>query len=334
MAGRERAVDVGDFAYSSANYLLLGAVIEAVTHRWFASVLRRRVLDPLGLDHTAASSAAIHRLGLPPGHRLWWGFPRPFERRYDPAGAPYGYVASTLSDTATFLDAHAHGAAGVLPQQERLAMQSKQVASGSDTTGSPTWYGFGWRGGLIGGGIPFREHTGATPGYFAHVFWLPGEDVRVVLLTNLYAEARAPDLAAAARDLALIAAGEDPVGGGSEDSWAHLAPFLALGMSAVGAAAALCSIWGLVRLRSRGVAGPTSTSTLGSGCGAVNSTDRRALLEWPSPASPGLPHPDGLGPGPGVVAGIGRAVLDDDGGTDSRHRGPPRAVTRTRGRAF
>jgi CubicO group peptidase (beta-lactamase class C family) len=254
VAGVERTVEPGDFAYSSANYLLLGAVIESASHRWFARALERRVLAPLGLEHTAASVAGAQRVGLPPGHRVWWGLPRPFERPYDPAGAPYGYVASTLPDTAAFLDAHARGAPEVLPDSERMGMQSRQVGSGSDVAGRPTWYGFGWRGGRIGRGIPFREHTGATPGYFAHVLWLPGRDVRVVLLTNLYTEARAPALAAAARDLALMAAGEDPVGG-SRDSWLDAAPFMALGVSAAGGLAALRSIWLVVRSRSRGPTG-------------------------------------------------------------------------------
>lgn len=41
------------FSYSNTNYLLLGLIVEAVTGQPYYEVLRSRILDPLGLQHTA-----------------------------------------------------------------------------------------------------------------------------------------------------------------------------------------------------------------------------------------------------------------------------------------
>ena len=58
--------------YSSVNYMLLGAVVEEVTGREFAEVLRERILEPAGMD-TAVSEAGDAAGRLPPGHRYVLG---------------------------------------------------------------------------------------------------------------------------------------------------------------------------------------------------------------------------------------------------------------------
>jgi D-alanyl-D-alanine carboxypeptidase len=46
------AGSVGEFVYASANYHLVGMLIERVTGRDFADVLRGEILDVAGLEHT------------------------------------------------------------------------------------------------------------------------------------------------------------------------------------------------------------------------------------------------------------------------------------------
>lgn len=82
------------------------------------------------------------------------------------------------------------------------------------------------------------HHTGATPGYFAHVLLLPERDVAVVVLANSYSEARAPSLAVIAQDVARIEAGAEPVGAGSDPTLAA-APFVILGLAVLGLAVAI-----------------------------------------------------------------------------------------------
>lgn len=42
----------GQWSYSSTNYTLLGLVIEEITEKTTESEIRRRILDPLGMEHT------------------------------------------------------------------------------------------------------------------------------------------------------------------------------------------------------------------------------------------------------------------------------------------
>jgi len=44
-----------NWGYSHTNYVVLGLVIEAITGKPMAEVMKEKVLDPLGLDHTVAS---------------------------------------------------------------------------------------------------------------------------------------------------------------------------------------------------------------------------------------------------------------------------------------
>src|SRR5690606_22027360 len=91
--------------YSSANYLVLAAVVEAVTGRSFPGVLAEQVLEPAGMDQAVTTPGrAADR--VPPGHRFVLGHPRPFDSPYDPAGAAYGYLGGSLEDAVAFAQAH------------------------------------------------------------------------------------------------------------------------------------------------------------------------------------------------------------------------------------
>jgi CubicO group peptidase (beta-lactamase class C family) len=212
-----RTGTAGDYEYSSANYLLLGVVVEAVTGRRYAEVLEDDLLRPLGMEDTSASADEVD--DLPPGHRVWWGQPRAYSPGFDESGAPFGYVVSTLADLQRYVAAQTRGAPDVLPRPLLSRMQTSHADD----------YGYGWR--IRGDGDDrLVHHTGATPGYFAHVaMWADG--VSVVLLANSYSEARAPALASAAEDLRDIARGEDPEPS-SGDTLLLVAPW-ALGFAAL-----------------------------------------------------------------------------------------------------
>ena len=87
--------------YSSANYLLLGAVIEEVTGDTDA-YLRASVLDPAGMDSAFTGSAEAGAAGLSPGHRTLWGVPVADADGVDDAGTAYGYLGGDLTDLAAF----------------------------------------------------------------------------------------------------------------------------------------------------------------------------------------------------------------------------------------
>lgn len=220
----------GRYAYSDVNYLLLGAIVEETTDRPFADTLRDQVLAPMGLSHTGATADTPRTSG----HRLWWGRWRAFEPGHDDSGAPYGYVVSTLDDLDRYAAAHQSGAGLPLTAAHREAMQSRQADTGTDSAGRPMWYGFGWRGGDLTG-HRIVEHTGATPGFFSHVLWLPDDGVRVIVVANGYAQAQDAQLAAIGRDLARLAVGERPEPVATADPLTRWGPYAATALALLGA---------------------------------------------------------------------------------------------------
>ncbi|MEU9606449.1 serine hydrolase domain-containing protein [Streptomyces sp. NPDC048057] len=167
------------YAYSSANYLLLAAVVEAATGRPFADELRRTVLAPAGLPEAIADRDSARSRRLAPGHQLLWGIPAATADGVDDHGAAYGYAGGDLHDLAAFAAFQLRAAAPVLtPESVRLMRQESKDGSG---------YGLGWR---VGGlDAPLGQavwHTGGSPGYSAMVFLLPEKGVALVLQQNLY----------------------------------------------------------------------------------------------------------------------------------------------------
>ncbi|GAB2586962.1 hypothetical protein Aab01nite_50830 [Paractinoplanes abujensis] len=173
LAGVEPARPPGTaHEYSDANYMVLGALVETVSGKPYGEFLRSEIFQPLGMTHAAATEADAERVGLPAGHRYWFGHPRPFDRGYDTSGVPYGYVAASLDDMARFARDHLGG--------RHSEMHTGQTAGG---------YGLGWRDTRTDG-TRTVWHAGATPGFFAHVVLLPDADLAVVVLADSYSLAR------------------------------------------------------------------------------------------------------------------------------------------------
>ncbi|SDK64559.1 CubicO group peptidase, beta-lactamase class C family [Nocardioides sp. YR527] len=212
----------GEYAYNSADYLVLGALLEEITGSSFAAVAQEDLFEPLGMTDTAADADGASTLA--PGHRHWWAWTRSYDPGFDESGAPYGYVISTLDDLVTY--ARAQLAGQVLPRG--IAGEAWSI---QEVTGPGRGYGYGWS--IDGGDHRRVHHTGATPGYFAHLSLIPGEDRAVVVLANSYAEKRAPSLSAAAADI------DEIFGGGSAtvragDPLLSAMPWLLAGLLPIG----------------------------------------------------------------------------------------------------
>ncbi|MFF8837519.1 serine hydrolase domain-containing protein [Streptomyces sp. NPDC015130] len=177
------------YAYSSANYLVLAALIESVTGRTYADHLRDSVLRPAGMDGAIADRASARERNLPPGHQLLWGVPSAIVDGVDDDGAAYGYAGGDLNDLAAFASLQlrsgkaAEGGTVLRPESIRLMRQSGRL----HPSGADTGYGLGWRvGGLAAPLESAVWHTGATPGYSAMLFLLPEQNLALVLHQNLH----------------------------------------------------------------------------------------------------------------------------------------------------
>ncbi|WP_017571555.1 serine hydrolase domain-containing protein [Nocardiopsis halotolerans] len=249
--------DPGTHEYSSANYLVLGAVIEEVTGD-FAAHLRTSVLDPLGMDGAFVSAEEAREAGLTPGHRTLWGVQVADADGVDDAGVSYGYLGGDLTDLSAFAQAQLDADPPVLD----AAVLERARTGTVPVPGSDQEYGLGWRDTALDDlDEPIVFHGGATPGHASMVVLLPGHERAVVVLQNAYGVLRDGGIQAVAFGLAhLVAGGDSPASPGSDPLypaavWVPTAAAVALGAGGVAAirvrrprpwATALWSFLGLV----------------------------------------------------------------------------------------
>ncbi|WP_019608365.1 serine hydrolase [Nocardiopsis sp. CNS-639] len=247
----------GTHEYSSANYLVLGAVMEEVTGD-FRGYLRESVLEPTGMDGVFASAAQAREAGLSPGHRTLWGVPVADADGVDDEGAAYGYLGGDVTDLAAFARAQV---AAKPPVLDAAALEEARTGL-VPVPGSAQEYGLGWRDTALSDlGEPIVFHGGSTPGYAAIVVVLPERGRAVVVLQNTYDMLRDNGIQAVAFGLAhMVAGGDSPSSPGTDplylaSVWTPTAAAAALGAGAVAAvrvrrprrwASALWSALGLV----------------------------------------------------------------------------------------
>jgi len=188
------------WAYSNAGFVLLGAVIEKVTGMpWYAAI-QTRLLQPLGLKHTrfGAARPIIPRrvTGYTTDNQIHLVSNVSYVSSSIPAAA--GGLVSTENDLMHWMHALSHGEV-ISP-----ADYSQMIAPTPKLPGSHTNYDYGLgvyllhvRGNLMIG------HTGQIDGFTSAAFYLPQQDITVVVLAN----DDNFDAQTAARRLAAIALG-------------------------------------------------------------------------------------------------------------------------------
>jgi serine-type D-Ala-D-Ala carboxypeptidase/endopeptidase len=175
--------DIGsEWEYGNLDMALLG---HALAHRAgtdYESLLRIRILEPLGLVNTAVTLSPAMRARQAIGHdtRL-----QQVTRSETPAMAPAGSLWSTANDLVMFLGAAlghdvsplAPAMAGTLvPRRPMPWLGSREITVTAEQ--ALGWFLFQRSGEVI------IEHDGGTPGYSAAVAYDPGIRVGVVVLSN------------------------------------------------------------------------------------------------------------------------------------------------------
>lgn len=177
------------FSYNNAGFSTLGRIVEVVRGAPYDRVLRERLLDPLGLRHSAvnAAEAVLHRTAV--GHladetgvlsptTVW-----SMERSGSPAGS---VLAMSAADLLAFGRMHVHGgvapgAARILSAESVAAMRSEQVVLPDIHQGSA--WGLGWE--LFDrGGRRVIGHDGNTIGQSASLRLVPEHDLVIALVAN------------------------------------------------------------------------------------------------------------------------------------------------------
>ncbi|WP_026931592.1 serine hydrolase domain-containing protein [Glycomyces tenuis] len=211
LADAEPFAEPGEtFEYASANYLVLGAIVQAVSGQPYEQYLREAVLDPLGMDGAVATAEDAE--SVPDGHTYVFGQTVAIDARFDPTGPSYGYLGGTVTDLAHFAMAHLGGGSPVLE-----AASVEQMHTGAAEISETSSYGLGWYANSRHDGLDTSTvwHVGATPGYSASVILLPELDRALVMAQNAYGYFQDGPLIGAMFDaVRLLAGGEatDPGG--------------------------------------------------------------------------------------------------------------------------
>lgn len=223
LAGAEPFAEPGrEFEYASANYLVLGALVESVSGMPYEEYLREAVLDPLGMDTAVADAASAG--SVPDGHTFVFGQPVTIDAPFDPTGPSYGYLGGSVTDLAAFAAASLPGAEGVVSADSLALMQSPAAAMNERID-----YGLGWK---IDGrnadlGTSTVWHTGGAPGYSAAIVMLPELGRAVVIAQNAYGHFQDGALVGTALGAARVAAGG--AGEELEADWVYPAELAAIG---------------------------------------------------------------------------------------------------------
>lgn len=187
------------YEYNSANYLLLGAIIEGVSNQSFSAFMDTHIFSPLGMNNTTADYESAVDRGFVPGFHSWFGKPVKGDGLYDQSGAPYGYMSSTASDLTKFIKFMLNG--GELLKEQSLKQLQSPPENGNR-------YGLGWHFPRSGNKYPY--HTGATTEYRSEIFFIPEQDLGAVLLMNKYHELEAVSYLSIMEGIRSIMNGENP----------------------------------------------------------------------------------------------------------------------------
>ncbi|MFF0739646.1 serine hydrolase domain-containing protein [Streptomyces sp. NPDC004111] len=220
------------YAYSSAGYAVLGALVEQVSGQPFGDYLRAKVFAPLGMRGAVATEEDFVRERVPPGHRSLFGKQVRFDAPYDTSGVPYGYAGGSLRDLTRFVRAELGG--GRLDGRQVLSARGIADTQYGHVPSRTGRHGLGWSVGALGGtGERMVWKDGSLPGgYHAMVVMLPDSARAVLVLQNSYQQLRAVEFGDAAFGTARLLSGAEP-GGTTPDRFALVLPWAAAGLAAV-----------------------------------------------------------------------------------------------------
>ena len=185
-------------SYSNYNYMLLGAVIEAVTGQTYEQYMTRNILQPLGMTQTsfvyspqmtaqasAGSLPVVHfytpllpflldtgKLVRERQNNLFW-----FHKMYIDATPSTGLIGPA-PDVGRLMMAYLNG--GALDGKSVLSRQSVALMT---KTPPIDGHGLGWFV-FPSGSRPFVEHAGGGPGFATNMRLYPDENLGIAILAN------------------------------------------------------------------------------------------------------------------------------------------------------
>lgn len=178
------------FAYSNANYNILGLVIETISKMPYEDFMVEKVLHPLGLNNTFTNPEEAHRLRkITIGNRLSFLKTTPYDVPVPQGAVPAGYFYSNAEDLARW--AQLQMGYITVPAFTKI-IEKSHVPNAKSVVDSNTQYAAGWFVDKTNGLI---YHSGGTVSYSSDITMNPKTMTAGCVLTSLNASANANDIA-------------------------------------------------------------------------------------------------------------------------------------------
>ncbi|MDQ6641086.1 MAG: beta-lactamase family protein [Actinomycetota bacterium] len=167
------SAEVADFRYSNLAYALLGQAVARVRGEDWWSLVRSRILEPLGMTRTSYQAKGPHAQGYSVSHLFGTLTPEPHTDTG--AMAPAGQLWSTVNDLARYAGFVLGG------HRDVLSLATLREAAVAQRPGSE--YGLGFRA-VEGGSGTLVGHTGTMPGFMASFFCDRGAGTAFIAFSN------------------------------------------------------------------------------------------------------------------------------------------------------
>lgn len=171
------------FAYSNANYIVAGHLLERVTGQSWEDLIQAELFEPLGMTTVGHGPPGMgdEAITQPRGHGgpagSYKAVPAALGADNAPPLGPAGRVHCSIEDLATYARAHLaglRGRDGILP-----AATFVHLHTDTDNDG----YSLGW--GLVGEGVDRRSsHTGSNTRWLAVIHIWPERNLAIVIAMN------------------------------------------------------------------------------------------------------------------------------------------------------
>ena len=161
------------YTYSNFGFGLLGQLLARRAGTDYETLLRSRITEPLGMNHTAVVPTKEMENNLAPGHKFNLQKHPVWEA---PGLESAGSIRSTANDLLLFLAANM----GIIHTPLQPAM--KKMLSVQRSTGTGGKVALGWHIDTSRGGIVW--HNGQNNGYYSYAGYDPHRKIGLVVLSN------------------------------------------------------------------------------------------------------------------------------------------------------
>ncbi len=202
--------------YSSANYQVLGLIIETVSGEPFGDYVQKHIFQSLGMTNSRTMPPAPGQPGLACGHRYLFSFPAVARLAHEKGRLPTAALMSCAEDLARFELALLNGGRG----EHGAVLSAKgthQLLHGG-VAGKGFTYAMGWREGPING-VAAIHHGGIVDNYRGKMILLPEQRAAIVVLTNVSSHMGRATSHRIADGVASILAGKKTPSSGTSLKW-------------------------------------------------------------------------------------------------------------------